>query len=426
MLMNLEGVALAADSAVTMQGGGRVRPISQSGVDKIFVLDDASPVGAMVYGLATFDEFPWKTVLQAFSAQANGRFDGVQDCSGKLTRFLAELDGEGSAGLKVPAAAEVDSFRQYVLGFVDRYYVLVVQRADEAQGPLPASVFELALSQLRDEILEDADYVAEQIVKPPSARVKRAVIGKPTERLSEFLGRHLDTALSRSLKRYFGASVPPDEVREGLARLCAQSVLVDWLPPAAWHTGLVLAGFGRRDFVPFYVNLHIQGAFAGVLQHRYEKVGAPIAGRSPVVFESYAQDELIVAFKSGAQQRFMALAYMAAVAGLAQTFGDMLEVVARKDQALAREAAIIADRALFQVPAIAFEHAMADREAHVARTLGPLLDSASVEVLGRHASKLVQLSILEHELTGSGMVGRPISVLKMEKGKCRLEKDVSV
>ena len=59
---------------------------------------------------------------------------------------------------------------------------------------------------------------------------------------------------------------------------------------------------------------------------------------------------------------------------------------------------------------------MADREAHVARTLGPLLDSASPEGLGRHAAKLVQLSILEHELTGSGVVGRPISVLTMEKG----------
>lgn len=422
MLMNLEGVALAADSAVTLQAAGR-RPVSQSGVDKIYVLDEASPIAGMVYGLATFGEFPWKTVLTAFSTGAGGRFDGVPDCVEKLIEFLAALDGEGRGGLKIPPAAEMDSFRQYVLGFVDRYYVLVVQRADEADGPVPLPIYELALSQLREEILEDAGYVAEQIVKPPTARVKRAAIGRPTDRLATFLAQHLDQTLSRAIKRYFGGSGPPPEVRDGLARLCAQSVLVDWLPPAAWSTGLVVAGFGRRDFIPFFTTLEIQGAFGGVLQHRYEKAGAPIARRSPVVFESYAQDELIVAFKSGAQQRFMALAYMASVAGLAQTFGDMLEVVGKKDQALAREAAAIADRALFAVPAVAFEHAMADREAHIARTLGPMLDSASVDVLGRHASKLVQLSILEHELTGSGMVGRPISVLKMEKGKCRLEKD---
>jgi len=59
----------------------------------------------------------------------------------------------------------------------------------------------------------------------------------------------------------------------------------------------------------------------------------------------------------------------------------------------------------------------------VARTFGPLLDSASIDVLGRHATKLVELSIIEHELTGSGAVGRPISVVKVEKGRCRLEKD---
>ena len=202
-------------------------------------------------------------------------------------------------------------------------------------------------------------------------------------------------------------------------------MLTDWLPPAAWYTGLVIAGFGRKDFTPFFVNLHILGAFGGVVKHRFEKTGAPIAGRAPVVFESYAQNELIVAFKSGAQQRFMQIAYHATVAGLVQTFGEMLDLVGKKDAVLAKDAAKIAQRALTQVPAIAFGHAVADRETFIARTLGPLLDSASLDTLGRHAAKLVQLSILEHELTGSGAVGRPVSILKMEKGKCRLEKDAS-
>ena len=181
-----------------------------------------------------------------------------------------------------------------------------------------------------------------------------------------------------------------------------------------------------KDYTPFFVNLHIQGAFGRGGAAPLEKAGAPIAGRTPVVFESYAQDELIQAFKSGAQHRFTALAYMASVAGLTQTFNDMLTVAARKDPALARELAVIANRAVYAAPAIAIEHAVADREAHVARTFGPLLISASPEGLGRHAAKLVQLSILEHELTGSGVVGRPISVMTMEKGRCRLERDAVI
>jgi hypothetical protein len=274
-------------------------------------------------------------------------------------------------------------------------------------------------------VLQEADYAPGQIVKQSTARVARASIGKPTDRLAKFLAQHMEPALNRALKRYFPNTTLAPALRERATSLLTKSVLTDWLPPATWYTGLVAAGFGRKDFTPFFVNLHILGAFGGVVKHRFEKAGAPIAGRSPVVFESYAQNELITAFRSGAQQRFMQVAYYATVAGMAQTLGEMLDLVAKKDPVLAKEAAVLARRAVTQVPAVAFGHAVADREAFVNETLGPLLDSASLDTLGRHAAKLVQLSVLEHELTGSGAVGRPVSILKMEKGKCRLEKDAS-
>jgi hypothetical protein len=428
MLMNLEGVALAADSAVTVVDGRGTAAFSQNGVDKIFILDESAPIGAMVYGLATFADYPWRTVVAAFQTRIKAKnkpFAGVQDCADRLIAFLGSLDASGSAGISLTPKAEVDAFRQYVEGFVDRLFVLTAQRAKTGDGPFPNDLMEQALKDLEEEILQEADYAPGQIVKQSSAHVARAAIGRPTERLAKFLAQHTELALNRSLKRYFNSSNIQAPLRERITRLLSQSVLVDWLPPASWYTGVVAAGFGRKDFTPFFVNLHILGAFGGVVKHRYEKAGAPIAGRSPVVFESYAQNELITAFRSGAQPRFMRIAYYATVAGIAQTFGEVLDIVAKKDQTLAREAAVIARRAVTQVPAVAFGHAVADREAHIASTLGPLLDSASLDTLGRHAAKLVQLSILEHELTGSGAVGRPISLLKMEKGKCRLEKDAS-
>jgi hypothetical protein len=425
MLMNLEGVALAADSAVTIMGGRQQRTLNQSGVDKIFVLDETAPVGAMIYGVASFAEFPWKTVFGAFIATAGAKIDGVESCAKALIGFLGALDSNGGAGgLAIPMASEAISFAEYVEGFIDRFYTLMVHRGwDESDGAPSAELSELALSQLREEILFDAEYLIEGIVKPPSKPKGRPKIADPSDRLAAFLGEHLKPRLDRSLKRYFPKGGVAEGVRAGLETLCAQSVVVEWLPPALPVTGLVLAGFGRKSHTPTFVNLHVLGAFGGVLQYRYDKAGGPIAGRQPVVFESYAQDELIVAFRYGAQNAFMATAYDATVLALAHTFEEMLEVVAKKDEALAAEAAVIADRALFQTPAVGLIVAMSEREAHVARTFGPLLDSASIDGLGKHATKLVELSIIEHELTGSGSVGRPISLLKLEKGRCRLEKD---
>jgi hypothetical protein len=426
MLMNLEGIALAADSAVTIVDSRGSSQFSQTGVDKIFILDEAAPIGGMIYGLATFADYPWKTVVQAFLAQSKDRpFEGVQDCADRLIQWLGSMDASGSHGIALTPQSEFQTFRHYVEGFVDRFFVLTAQRARSGDGPFPAELLETAMNDLQEEILQEADYAPGQIIKQSSARVARASIGKPTDRLAKFLAQHMEQALSRALKRYFANTTIAPALRERATSLLTRSVLTDWLPPASWYTGMVAAGFGRKDFTPFFVNLHILGAFGGVVKHRFEKAGAPIAGQSPVVFESYAQNELITAFRSGAQQRFMQVAYYATVAGMGQTLGEILDLIAKKDAALAKEAAVLARRAVTQVPSVAFGHAVADRESFIDQTLGPLLDSASLDTLGRHAAKLVQLSILEHELTGSGAVGRPVSILKMEKGKCRLEKDAS-
>lgn len=425
MLMNLQGIALAADSAVTVVSGAHPHGVSQTGVDKIYIIDEGLPVGAMVYGLATFGEIPWKTVLSAFSAQTGGRHARVVDFAEGLVGFLGGLDGQGAGGLKLTGAAEIDSLRMYVEGVVHRYVTLAAQRGQGEDNVVTPMDLKLALDQLETEILYESDYIADEIATPAGPRVLRAAIAPPSERMAAFLAKHFDPAMSRALHRHVGRHSLPADINRRLADLAITSMLVDWLPPAAPVTGLVIAGFGRKDYAPFFVNLHVQGAFGGVVQHRWEKAGAPIAGKTPVVFESYAQDELIVAFKTGAQQRFATIAYMASVAGLTHTFNEMLKLAARKDQSLARELEDIVGKSIYALPAVAIEHAVADREGHVARTLGPLLDSASPEGLGRHAAKLVQLSILEHELTGSGVVGRPVSVLSMEKGRCRLVRDAN-
>ena len=170
----------------------------------------------MVYGLATFADYPWKTVAAAFLAQSRDRpFEGVQDCADRLIAWLGSMDASGGHGIALTRrGGGADSFRQYVEGFVDRYFVLTIQRSDTDEGPFPPELMELALNELEAEILQDADYVTGQIVKQTSSRVARASIGKPTDRLAKFLATHMEPSLNRALKRYFANH--PD--RPGAAR----------------------------------------------------------------------------------------------------------------------------------------------------------------------------------------------------------------
>lgn len=63
-VMNKEGVALAADSAVTFTGeaGQKIFPSA----NKIFTLSKYQPVGVMFYGNADFMGIPWETIIKIF------------------------------------------------------------------------------------------------------------------------------------------------------------------------------------------------------------------------------------------------------------------------------------------------------------------------------------------------------------------------
>src|SRR4051812_20325185 len=70
-VMNAQAVALAADSAVSINGTSK----SFTSADKIFGLGHSAgePIAAMVYGNAEFMGIPWETVLKAFRRELIGR-----------------------------------------------------------------------------------------------------------------------------------------------------------------------------------------------------------------------------------------------------------------------------------------------------------------------------------------------------------------
>jgi hypothetical protein len=51
-----------------------------------------------------------------------------------------------------------------------------------------------------------------------------------------------------------------------------------------------------------------------------------------------------------------------------------------------------------------------------------VVSSAAPELLAGYASKLVRLSVIEHELTGSQTVAEPILALYMKKGEFKMIK----
>ena len=90
-ILNKRGVAIAADSAVTVSSGGNVKIYNTS--QKIFKLSDKNPLALMIYGKASFMGVPWEVIINLYRDERGERtFDKVQDYASDFLKFLGDLD----------------------------------------------------------------------------------------------------------------------------------------------------------------------------------------------------------------------------------------------------------------------------------------------------------------------------------------------
>src|SRR4051812_9305210 len=76
-VMNKEAVALAADSAATMDSGRGPKIFTSA--NKIYALSLHAPVAVMVYGGASLLELPWETAIKLYRQRLADRTFGTLD-----------------------------------------------------------------------------------------------------------------------------------------------------------------------------------------------------------------------------------------------------------------------------------------------------------------------------------------------------------
>src|SRR4051794_19930188 len=86
--MNRQGVALAADSAVTIESAGNMK--AWQSANKIFGLSHNHPLAIMIYGGADVMGVPWDTVIKLYRNELGARaLPRVSDYADDFLEFLA-------------------------------------------------------------------------------------------------------------------------------------------------------------------------------------------------------------------------------------------------------------------------------------------------------------------------------------------------
>ena len=226
VVMNRVGVALAADSAVTVEMG--VSSKVRDSALKLFTLSKHRPVGVMVYNNASLLGVPLETIVKLFRRDLGRRgFDTLGEYGGAFIRFL-----DGNTTLFPQAVQD-----RYFLDALEGEYRSIGDRIEEelvARGLYGEDAVNVAQDKIAAQLKfwrrqKDAEYFREVNATEVVGRLSGQVHGV-VNRVSARWG--------------VGA-----EAAKNLYEIARHLVEKDHFPLDV-STGLVIAGFGEEQHFP--------------------------------------------------------------------------------------------------------------------------------------------------------------------------------
>lgn len=188
-ILNLQAVALAADSAITAYPSGNQKIFSSA--NKLFALSEVAPVGILVYGNAAFMPIPWETIVKEYRFILGRRtFAKLHEYADDFCRFL-----EHEVGQRISDQQQLDyavrlshqifsEIRQEIQHRIDK----TIANAIEESGRFEVEKFAQIENELTEEVVEEYHSRAKSTV---------AIEGAPQEferSVRESLRRHLRSA----------------------------------------------------------------------------------------------------------------------------------------------------------------------------------------------------------------------------------------
>lgn len=283
VIMNRMGVALAADSAVTI---GTAASKIYTSAEKVFQLSLAAPVGVMVYGNAGYVALPWETIVKEFRRQLGKTvYPTVVDYRRAFVDFLRDH----------PELFPSDS-RLYVAS------VLTAEIFEDVDDKRRELLREARLSKLQAGTgpLTKADTAA--VLGDAIAAVTAEVEMMPevdglTRDIRDAIKGQVAAGLDKSIEQAFPESVEvSDEAKAKLSDLAVSYLTRQSLRDLA--SGVVIAGFGEKEFMPALATFEVEEC-AGVLPRigRTREIAITATEQSYVL--PFAQQESVLQFLFG-------------------------------------------------------------------------------------------------------------------------------
>jgi 20S proteasome alpha/beta subunit len=232
-IMNTQGVALAADSAVTL-GIGK----TYNTADKLFALSKYQPVGIMIYGSSSIMGIDWETIIKCYRDNLkNKSFDKLSDYAGDFIKYLAKFPYFTNEGmLKYLKSMCFEVFSNVLSRFIDDLHSEFDGKKDIQLKQIGA-VLDKCLKDIKEKIKEVDD---EKHLKPDFR-----FIDVNKEAINEMIKIVFENyELSKTQIMYLLYIL-----RTNFQKCC-------WVSD---QTGIVIAGYGEKEIFPVVYDFIVSG-----------------------------------------------------------------------------------------------------------------------------------------------------------------------
>ncbi|MDQ0114340.1 hypothetical protein [Paenibacillus harenae] len=272
-VLNTIGVALAADSAVTI-GSKKIF----NSADKLFSLSKHHPIGIMVYGNANFMGVPWETIIKMYRKQLQDNcFDTFQEyCDDFFSFFINEQRFIDKEYEKVMIREKFSKFMRPFLSIVNDTLTEIFQNRKPS------------ITNVQDVIFGEADHFARLY-----SNVKFSE-GFNDAFINTFSTEHSDVVLQVT-DQYVNVSIDQDTFLRFIliaSSLVSKDIMNDE------DTGIVFAGFGESEIFPSLKSYMVEGVYDGVLKYK-EHEDVKISATNTACIVPFAQQEMVHSFLTG-------------------------------------------------------------------------------------------------------------------------------
>lgn len=388
--MNRRSLVLAADSAATVSRWERGRKEERyfKGSNKIFQLSNDEPIGIMIYDSADLHRIPWEIIVKSFREALGSRsFTTVEEYGLEFFKFI-----EGHRGF-----FPMPDLDAVLVENVDQLMIRALRGLADEPRVKDAAGDEAALSEAKNDLLRrDLESVLAKPLRPP---FDEAAVNIIRDRLGSQLESEANTDAD-----LFSKDAPID--LSLLVELGLQTLFRDDSNIQS-ETGIVLAGYGREDFFPSFVEFSCTGFLADHLC--YEKNGQHAIDRyDSGFFKTFAMSSMTDTFTMG----FGPDVFSSVRSFLRRTLQDFANKLTTDVGKTSAKVEDFIDQALKQ-HTDGWTEAVFEKHA---RPLRRVIGSLPIEELANLAETLVMLESLKEKVTSpSESVGGPIDVAIITK-----------